>query len=198
MNFSYQALGYDANFEIALNMPLEQLRFYCVNNQLFKSICSDQEFWHERVNREYPNLLQYKPIDVTWGQYYLEAPLIYQLLIIPGIIITPNMNIYQVVQGLKNGTIKSIAVEYHDQIIGAVLMFPTEKNIDVFQRAFDLLISINPNPNPDTVFSAYARPEINIGVITIQNLLANQGHQRSVQGPVYSFWNRLSMIVIID
>ena len=36
--YTYEKLGHDPNFEIALNMPLEQLRFYCVNNQLFRQI----------------------------------------------------------------------------------------------------------------------------------------------------------------
>lgn len=148
-NYRYEQLGHNPNFEIALNMPLEQLRFYCINNELFKSICKDQEFWRERLRREYPNIIQYKPEDITWGQYYLQAPLIYQLVTTPGIFINYKnpaqvSKVFEIAERIKNGTIKIIVVLYNDEIIGKILMFPSDKEMDVYMRAATLLYTLNP------------------------------------------------------
>jgi hypothetical protein len=113
-------LGYDPNFNIALNMPLDQLRFYCVNNDLFRRICMNQEFWLQRLQREYPKLIQYKPIDMTWAQYY---------------------------NGLATDNIRIVYVAYEGQIIGAVLMFHDDVRYNVNDRVIDLLSSKNININ---------------------------------------------------
>jgi hypothetical protein len=117
----YEQLGYGPNFEIALNMPFEQLRFYCVSNELFRSICSDQEFWLQRLQREYSVLIQYKPIDQTYAQYYND---------------------------LKIGNVKFVPVVYIDRTIGIIPMFTTDKLNNVNQRAIDLFLSKGFNVDP--------------------------------------------------
>lgn len=62
----FEQLGHNPNFEISLNMSLDQLKFYCTSNEQFRTICEDQEFWRERVLREYPIILPYKPLDISW------------------------------------------------------------------------------------------------------------------------------------
>lgn len=206
--FGFEQLGRNPNFEIALNMSLEQLRFYCTSNELFRSICSDQEFWLERLRREYPNLIQYKPEVITWGQYYLDAPLINQLLTTPGIIISQNVNPYQVAQEIKSGNIKFVTVTYNGQIIGRILMFPTDRGSDVYQRAVNLLSSINPQFNPDmTVLEPmrFATPphprksDVLIGRGGMSVPLA-LNIQILVQDPriVNNLWNNLQVINMYD
>lgn len=148
--FGFEQLGRSPNFEIALNMSLEQLRFYCTSNEVFRPICMDQEFWLERLRREYPRTISYKPVNITWAQYYLEAPIINQLLSITGLTIPEDMNLYQVAQELEYSSIKIVFVAYNGQIIGAILMFPTDALIDVSKRAFNLLLPVDPEFDPAT------------------------------------------------
>jgi hypothetical protein len=117
-------LGYGFNFNIALNMSLEQLRFYCTSNELFKRICSNQEFWLQRLQREYPDIIKYKPIDMTWSQYST---------------------------GLESGNIKVVYVVYNGEMIGKILMFSTDRMTDVYSRAINLL-SIEPNIDPTSIY----------------------------------------------
>ena len=98
----FEQLGYNPNFEIALNMSLDQLRFYCTSNFLFRDICGEEEFWLERLRRYYPKVIQYKPDNLTWAQYYLEAPLIDQILITRAMILPKNIDPYQIAQMIKS------------------------------------------------------------------------------------------------
>jgi hypothetical protein len=124
MNPSYpehEQLGYNANFEIALHLPFENLKTYCVSSDLFRSICSNQEFWRQRLQNDAPNAVQYKPNDMTYGQYYTA---------------------------LAENSIKTVYVLYNGRDIGSIPMFPTDtKDIDVYERALDLLHSKGINPN---------------------------------------------------
>jgi hypothetical protein len=121
--FGYQQLGHDPNFEIALNMPLEQLKFYCVNNDLFRSICTNQEFWKQRLQNEHPEIIQYKPENMTYGQYYTA---------------------------LEEGKIKFIEVAYNNQLIGDVLVFPTDTRGNVMRRLVNIMFSMYPDFDPNT------------------------------------------------
>ena len=71
------------------------------------------------------------------------------MLTTPGIIISEKFA-YQLAQEIKNGEVKTIVVVNDGQAIGAVLMFPTDEPIDVYQRAIILVSSVNPNFDPTT------------------------------------------------
>ena len=193
--YSYQALDYVPNYEIALNMSLDQLKFYCTSNEVFNKICTTDEFWHERVIRYHPKLLPYKPLNVSWAQYYIQAAGINQLLTTSGIVIPQDMNLYQVAQGVNNGTIKWIVVVYKDQVIGAILMFPTDKHRDVYQRAVDLLKTIDPNFDPNIrVEASNSESNTILQQYLPQYALTNQRNQSAVKQGVPSLWNNLTMI----
>jgi hypothetical protein len=106
-----ELLGYGPNFNIALNMSLDQLKFYCTSNELFRSICSNQEFWLQRLQNEYPKIIQYKPFDMSYGQYYTI---------------------------LAEDKMKIILVTYHDHSIGSIPMFSTDDLKDLVKRVNDL------------------------------------------------------------
>jgi hypothetical protein len=114
--FTYEQLGYGPNFNIALNMSLDQLKFYCVNNELFRKICSNQDFWLQRLQNEYPTLINDKPFDMTYGQYYIY---------------------------LKER--KFISVAYNNQIVGEIEVHPGDNLKDVYDKALFTISSINPN-----------------------------------------------------
>jgi hypothetical protein len=178
--FAFERLGHGPNFEIALNMPLEQLRFYCVNNETFKYICMDQEFWLERLRREYPTLVSYKPIDMSWSKYYND--------LITGVI-----------------EVKTVEVAVGDQLIGKVPMFSTDKFIDITQRALDLLSSkgFKCDPSSQLVFIKILKNGITmyspIIFYTIRDMLTSHVGQNLVQERFsymnnVSFWNDLFAI----
>jgi hypothetical protein len=212
----YEQLGYNPNFEIALNMSFEQLRFYCTSNEQFRQICSDQEFWKERIKRESPAAILYKPVNTSWAQYYSDASLIHDLLVTPGIIIPENMDPYQFAQEIKNGIIKTIVVVYNGQKIGEILMFPTDIEIDVTRRAINLLSLVNPNYDRDTTkmdHMKFATANTNIKEdVLIRNppastlryyLNSNSRRNRSVQDPglqqnQFDLWNNLQVINMYD
>jgi hypothetical protein len=179
-----ELLGYGPNFNIALNMPLEQLKFYCISNELFRKICSDQEFWIERLRREYLTLIQYKPVDMTYGQYYT---------------------------GLETKNIKIVYVAYNARLIGVIPMFSTDMMGDVFQRAVDLLKVIDPTFDPSETFLDSMQfgttPSAKYGEVTIrhgvvEDELKSRAAKRSVQKPWLdwnyiqgpTFWNDLEII----
>jgi hypothetical protein len=114
--FTYEQLGYGPNFNIALNMSLEQFKFYCVSNELFRKICSNQDFWLQRLQNEYPTLIQNKPVNMTYGQYYIY---------------------------LKGR--KFIAVAYNNQIVGTIQVQPKDYSGDVYDKALAIIKSIDPN-----------------------------------------------------
>jgi hypothetical protein len=121
----FEQLGRNTNFEIALGMPLDQLKFYCVNNEQFRQICMDQEFWRQRLEIRYPDAIQYKPADMSWAQYY---------------------------NGIENGTlnIKVVRVAYNGRIVGAIVMFPNDTDIGIAQKAVNLLASLGVTFDPAT------------------------------------------------
>ena len=117
-NLSYERLGYDTNYEIALNMSIEQLRFYCVSNPLFNKICNTQKFWLDRLQFEYPITIPYKPIDMSYIQYYFN---------------------------IVKKNIKLINLVYNYTIIGDVPVFTTDTFKSVAQRVIKIISSKNPN-----------------------------------------------------
>jgi hypothetical protein len=121
----FEQLGRNSNFEVALGMPLDQLRFYCVNNEQFRQICMDQEFWRRRLEIRYPDVIQYKPTDMNWAQYY---------------------------NAIEAGTlnIKVVRVAYNGRIVGTVVMFPNDTDIGMAQKAVNLLTSLGITFNPAT------------------------------------------------
>jgi hypothetical protein len=151
--FGYEQLGYEPNFEIALNMSLEQLRFYCTSNELFRSICSDQEFWNQRLQNEYPDTIQYKPINMTYGQYYIL---------------------------LAEGKIKFITIVYNNKIIGDIPVFPSDTRSNVFRRLIDIMSSIYPDFDPNTTsvtlmyFTKTEDPHLEIATVHSRGGLVRQ------------------------
>jgi hypothetical protein len=105
-------LGFDINFEIALNMTIDQLVFFCINNEIFKEVCKCDNFWLRYLQFDYPKLISYKPIDLNYGQYYYY---------------------------LKNETIKVIDVGYNCKIVGSIPMFKTDTINDVNMRSINLV-----------------------------------------------------------
>ena len=118
----FQELDYGSIFEIALYLPFEQLRYRCVYDKSFKILCSYQEFWKRRLKIFYSDLFSYKPVDMTYGQYYTA---------------------------LEEENIKTINVLYNERYIGRVLMFYNDKESDIYYRARDLLefenVYLDPN-----------------------------------------------------
>jgi hypothetical protein len=116
--FNFPTLGGDPIFEIALNMPFEQLRLRCIYDQNLKSICMNQEFWLQRLKREYLKLLSYKPVDMNYFQYY---------------------------NALETKSIKFVNVGYNGKIIGLIPMYTTDLISTVNSRAIDLVSSMGLN-----------------------------------------------------
>jgi hypothetical protein len=196
----YQHLGYGPNFNIALNMSLDQLKFYCTSNELFGSICMNQEFWLERIRREYPITIPYKPENVTWSQYYFDAPIVNDLLIYPTII-PENVNIYDVAQDIKNGTIKLVYVTYKGEKIGKILMINRETVSHVVASAIKLLTFNNLSFDASTqVFlTKFATSDVPRDVgITGGNIKKMLNSNMSVNGIFgytnRSLWNDLEVI----
>jgi hypothetical protein len=111
-----EQLGYGPNFNIALHMSLDQLKFYCVRNELFKSICSNQEFWLQRLRCEYSSLIQYKPEDMTYGQYYTE---------------------------LAEERRKFVDVFFSGNNIGKILTLSSDRIKDVANKVYDLFLLLD-------------------------------------------------------
>jgi hypothetical protein len=176
----YEQLGYGANFNIALNMPLEQLKFYCVSNELFRKICSDQEFWHQRLQNEYPNSIQYNPENMTYGQYY---------------------------NSLNEGIIKTVVVIYVDKILGSIPMFSADTQGDIYQRAINKLIAknINFDPNKTSVQPVKLQDAKNIdspGYIlgvphTVARALNMRVPVRNWVNDWASIWDNINVILIV-
>ena len=145
MNSSYlgfERLGHNPNFEIALNMTLDQLRFYCTSNKQFRTICMDQEFWLEKFRREFPEIIQYKPENMTWAQYYSDiTPLMYTIINTHGLL--QNMTAYDTAQEVKRGNRKIVFVGYNGRIVGGIFMVTTDTLIGVNQKAINLLLLMN-------------------------------------------------------
>jgi hypothetical protein len=203
----FEQLGHNPNFEIALNMTLDQLKFYCTSNEQFRTICTDQEFWLRKLRREYPKTIKYKPNGVTWAQYYVNAELIHQILS-SKTILPQKLNIYQIAQGIKNNNIKLINLVYNCKMLVNILMFSTDKANDVYQRAVNYLLLIDSEFNADNIvvrpmrFATTPNPKksdllIMRGGLSLELALTMNG---LVQNPknVDNLWNNLQVIHIYD
>jgi hypothetical protein len=172
MNPSYpehEQLGYNANFQIALSLPFKKLKIYCVSSDLFRSICSNQEFWRIRLQNDFSNAVQYKPNDMTYGQYYTA---------------------------LVEKRIKSIQVTYNDKYIGYIPMFPTDlSDNDLYKRSIGLLYSKNINFDINKVELYALLYSGKHGLYTLK-LINQPSYERSINGPPYDFWKDLYMIDI--
>lgn len=131
----FQQLGYAPNFEIALNMSLEQLRFYCTSNELFRSICSDQEFWRQRLQNEYSDVIQHKPINMTYGQYYTA---------------------------LKERQIEFVDIVYDDKYITTILVLDGDSEEWVIQKSLNVLNSLNLYPAYLDIIKADEFDDVNL------------------------------------
>lgn len=186
----YQQLGRDPNFELALSIPFDQLRFYCTSNDVFRNICMNQDFWFRRLQREYSTLIPYKPIDLNWMQYY---------------------------NALATEQIKIVRVAYNGQIVGLIPMFTNDQIINVNQRAIDLLISMGINLDPNgtkfedmklvtpnmelvpSAFSIWEQAIIEFGDITdvLSRMAGNDSvHSNFSPDDILTFWDNLGIIHI--
>jgi hypothetical protein len=169
--FGYEQLGYGPNFEVALNMPLEQLKFYCVNNELFRKICSDQEFWFRRLQREYSTLIQYKPINMTYGQYYTA---------------------------LVERIIKIVIVEHNDQKVNIIPMFHNDDRGSLVERALNSLDNFKCDLDTILRFKKFNKL-YSLMVDTVLHMMMIKSYNYPVDFQVFfgeNLWNDLDIINI--
>lgn len=57
-------------FQILLSLDYPSLMNYCSVNSVISSICSDEYFWSQKLLQDYPQLLNSKPEDLTFANYY--------------------------------------------------------------------------------------------------------------------------------
>jgi hypothetical protein len=71
-------LNRDVVRQIALNLDIEDIYNLCLTSTLFnKNICNEDNFWHERIRLEFPNVVNNfqvgeikKAKNMSWKQYY--------------------------------------------------------------------------------------------------------------------------------
>lgn len=62
----------DADLLILQKLTDYELTQVCQVNKKVKTLCEDENFWRNRFNMKFGNLLiKYKPQDITWKNYYL-------------------------------------------------------------------------------------------------------------------------------
>ena len=64
--------GKDTDMIILSNLDDRSLLSLCSVDQYTKELCKNETFWRNRTITKYGNISKYKPIDMSWREFYLK------------------------------------------------------------------------------------------------------------------------------
>lgn len=115
----------DVNLEIALHIPYEELKYYCLTSKFYYSICSNEFFWKKRIEHEFPDAIRFIHLyeNITFKEFY---------------------------EALINNHMNLIPVTFNGEYIDVILTDVFESEFDVFKRAADFILSLYPDIDQNT------------------------------------------------
>jgi hypothetical protein len=60
----------DALRTIMMSLDYASLRGFCETNKKYADLCADENFWAQKIEKDYPGALQYRPSDLTFRKLY--------------------------------------------------------------------------------------------------------------------------------
>lgn len=60
----------EVDFQTLLNLDLISLQQVCQTNRYIQNICQDDYFWYLKVQHDFGDLVDYKPVNITYRQQY--------------------------------------------------------------------------------------------------------------------------------
>jgi len=68
MAYDFSTLPYETQFNYLLYLPVTDIANYCSVNPHVANICTDDYFWQQKMDHDFPEISQYKPEDITYQQ----------------------------------------------------------------------------------------------------------------------------------
>jgi len=72
MDYDFSELPNELQREYMLYLPVTDIANYCNTNLIINEICKDDYFWYLKLQKDFPEISQYKPEDITYQQQYLD------------------------------------------------------------------------------------------------------------------------------
>lgn len=171
--FDLVLLNSELAYEIALNMPLYELKNFCSTSQQYSDICRDEEFWRLRTQKDFPEFMNSKRAE-SWRNFYFRITDIVNFLIMhPQDPLRSNMTNRDVVKDILQGRAKFIDLHIggHKGAKIPMLYLDVDLVVNVLNRAYNLARKVDPYIPPiANVFFTFAKRDYQGNLSPIQGL----------------------------